>query len=298
MAECEVCAPRTPSLTLDLWATIMQLPANCQLTPAQTADVLYTLEQVDEDVANYAGWWPTPTAICEEIPVAVRYGTCLFTRAGTSRWVTLRYGKVRAIESVEFLRRASAGCDPQGSCYSVETGAICLTDAEYGSVELNVQSQAICRCPADVERIRIRYTSGYCEARSQIGAQPFAYLLARYAATYLESPVLCGVDLTGDAWQTYSLTDTEAESTVTTETSHELTTHIDYEDNQVSVDEVVTDETDTTTTTNEDRALTTTRQVRRPENPLDRQSAFGLLPAQLALWRFLRSRRRMRAYRL
>jgi hypothetical protein len=287
MADCEVCQPRVPSLSLALWATIMQLPEGCPLTPSQEADILYALEQADEDVATYAGWWPAPTAICEEIPVGIRYGTCLFTRAGASRGVTLRYGKVRAVERVEFLSGARGqGGKVVAQCYTVEPGAVCVVDAEYGAVQLDDRAVFATLQPcnfASIERIRVRYTSGYCSASSEIGAQPFAYLLARHAATYLRSPILCGVDLRGDLWDTFTLTDTEEETT----TAHEeQVTHSPSGTTTVVRNETV------------NRALVTTDQQRYPQNPRDFDSPFGHLPAQVALWRYLRPRRRVKILRV
>jgi hypothetical protein len=116
------------------------------------------------------------------------------------------------------------------------------------------------------------------------------FLLARYAATLLCSPLLCGIDLRCPPWDTYTLTATEEQ----TETTHELKTHIDYEDHAVSVDEVVTDESEATVTT----TVTRTTQHRYPQNAQEFASPFGHLPAQVALWRHLRPLRRVRVLRV
>ncbi len=273
MAACEYSVLGTASLSVNEWRTTMGLPTDCDLTPAQAEDVAAAIHQADEDVALYAGWWPTARQVCEEIPVAVQYGGCFFARAGLSRWVTLRFGKVQAVEAVEFLRRPGS-CTEGDACYSAEPGAVCLTDSRYGSVELDVRSAAGCRWPNQIERVRIRYVSG------DVGTgQPvrFRGLLARYAATLLCSPYLCGVDLRCDDWSSYTLTDTEYERSEET-----------IYGSQMNLDDY----------TETERWQTNTREQRLPQNPNDYQSPFGHTQAGVQLWRYLKSRRRLRAYRL
>lgn len=269
MADC-TCINREPGISVAEWREVMGVPADCELTAAQEGEIYEALLQADEDVARYAGWWPSATEVCEEIPVAIRYGGCQFTRAGASRWVTLAYGKVQSVLGVEFLRRGAAGDD--SVCYVASPGAICVLDSDYGSVELADNAAAGCGCPQDIERVRIRYISGGdCD-----GEMRWKRLLSRYAATLLCSPFLCGVDLRCDGWDLYSL----SETTQTDE--FQRTT-----DDGGGWKEVVT----TTTVTN-------TKEQRLPQNPRDYESPFGHTRAGVQLWRFLSNRRRLRAYRL
>jgi hypothetical protein len=270
MAECEYCQGRAPSLSVVGWREAMGLPAECPLTPAQEVDVYEALLQADEDVALYAGWWPAPTAVCEEIPVAIRYGGCFFARAGLSRWVTLRFGKVQAVHEVQFLRRPG-GCTPGVDCYAVAAGSICVVDGQYGSVELDDRAATDCGCPVDIERVRIRYVSG--DGCTDVR---FSRLLARYAATLLASPHLCGLDLRFAAWDSYTLTGLEQAEEV------KYTEDDDGDWSRV-----------TTTSTG-----VKTQEHRLPRNPRDNQSPFGPTRAGVQLWRYLKGRRRLRAYRL
>jgi hypothetical protein len=274
MAACESCPERQASLTVTQWQMLVGLPTDCTLTPAQAGDIAEALLQADEDVALYAGWWPLPTQVCEEIRVAIRYGGCFFARAGLSRWVTLRFGKVQRVESVEFLRRPG-GCTPGVECYIAAPGAICVVDSQYGSVELDVRSAVGCGCPADIERVRIRYVSGDgCDAAD---APRFARLLARYAATLLPSPHRCGLDLRFDDWDSYTLAETETEHTQ---------------------EDIFGSDLDLNDRTMTDRTLTKSKEGRLPQNPTDYQCPFGPTRAGVQLWRYLKSRRRLRAYRL
>jgi hypothetical protein len=50
--------------------------------------------------------------------------------------------------------------------------------------------------------------------------------------------------------------------------------------------------------TETERWQTNTREQRLPQNPHDYQSPFGHTQAGVQLWRYLKSRRRLRAYRL
>ncbi|MCL4864069.1 MAG: hypothetical protein KJZ93_31970 [Caldilineaceae bacterium] len=271
MAECEYDTEREPSLSVAQWREVMGLPAGCVLTLAQEQEIHEALLQADEDVALYAGWWPAPTVVCEEIPVAIRYGGCFFARAGASRWVTLRFGKVQAVEQVAFLRR-DAGFDAQdmaGGCYGVTAGAICVIDGQYGSVELDNRAAGRCGCPADIDRVRIRYVSG------DSGPLRFSRLLARYAGTLLCSPHLCGLDLRCDGWDSFTLTET-------TQTDEVQRT----EDNDGDWKEVATS-----------TAVATSKEQRLPQNPQDYQSPFGHHRPGVQLWRYLKARRRLRAYR-
>jgi hypothetical protein len=274
MAACQSCPERHPSLHVAQWQEMVGLPADCTLTPAQAGDVAEALRQADEDVALYAGWWPLPTQVCEEIRVAIRYGGCFFARAGLSRWVTLRFGKVQRIERVEFLHRPGS-CTPGVDCYVAAPGAICIVDSQYGSVELDVRSTVGCGCPADIERVRIRYVSGDgCEVDD---APRFARLLACYAATLLPSPHLCGLDLRFDDWDSYTLSESETEHTQ---------------------EDIFGSDLDLNDRTITDRTLTKSKEGRLPQNPQDYQCPFGPTRAGVQLWRYLKSRRRLRAYRL
>jgi hypothetical protein len=156
---CDVCDLRTASISVENFCGMHGVDPTC-LRDVQRGEIERVLFLADEQVAYYVGWWPAPTALCEEIPVGIRYGTCRFTRAGTSRGVTLRYGKVTAIDQVEFLRRPQVGCTGvvAGNCYAVEPGAICVVDAEYGAIQLDDRHGAGCGYPRDIERVRIHYT--------------------------------------------------------------------------------------------------------------------------------------------
>lgn len=280
MAECEYSAEREPSLSVAQWREIVGFPADCVLSVAQEQDIDEALRQADEDVALYAGWWPSATEVCEEIPVAIRYGGCFFARAGASRWVTLRFGKVQAVTDVAFLRR-DAAFDAQGAaggCYVVEPGAICVIDGQYGSVELDNRAAGRCGCPADIDRVRIRYVSGNPLPTSPSLGEAFPHfsrLLARYAGTLLCSPHLCGVDLRCDGWDSLTLTET-------TQTDDFQRT----EENDGDWKEV-------TTAT----MVTNSKAQRLPQNPQDYQSPFGHHRPGVQLWRYLKARRRLRAYR-
>jgi hypothetical protein len=269
MAEYECCPEREPSLSVAGWREAISLPADCVLTPAQELAIYEVLLQADEDVALYASWWPAPTVICEEIPVAIRSGECCFARAGLSRRVTLRFGRVQRVEAVEFLRRAG-GCTPGVDCYAVEVGAICVVDRRYGTVELD--SWAAVSCPAHLERVRIRYVSGN---GGELGG--LRGLLARYAATLLDSPHLCGLDLRFDGWDCYTLTDSETEQ----RQEHRLGMALEINERNLT-----------------DRTLTKSKEQRLPLHAHAAHSPFGSTPAGLQLWRYLKSRRRLRATRL
>jgi hypothetical protein len=108
---------------------------------------------------------------------------------------------------------------------------------------------------------------------------PLLFLLARYAATLLCSPFLCGVDLRCDPWDTFILTDTH----------HEVTHEVQVAEKAGEI---------TTVTTDTDRTLVTVDQQRYPQNPSEFESPFGHLPAQVALWRYVRPRRRVRILRV
>jgi hypothetical protein len=276
--ECAVCGVRTASISVENFCSLHGVDVNC-LTDAQRGEIERALFLADEQVALYAGWWPTPTQICEEIPVGIRYGTCLFTRAGASRGVTLRFGQVVSIDQVEFWRGARGeGRGTGGACYAVSPGAICVVDREYGAIQLDDRAVFATLQPclfAPIERVHLHYTAGQCEAV----VQPFLFLLARYAATLLGSPFVCGVDMRGEPWDLFTLTNTE----------HEVTHDVKVTDAQGEI---------TTVTTDTDRTLVTLAQQRYPQNPTDFESPFGHLPAQVALWRYLRPRRRVRILRV
>jgi hypothetical protein len=278
--ECDVCGVRANSISVENFCGLHGVDPTC-LNDVQRGEIERVLFLADEQVASYAGWWPAPTQLCEEIPVGIRYGTCLFTRAGAARGITLRYGKVTSIDQVEFMRRPSRSCQgvTPGEGDEVETGAICVVDAEYGAIELDDRVVAQGGYPRDIERVRIHYTAGRCDPL----VHPLLFLLARYAATLLGSPLLCGVDLRCGPWDTFTLTDTEDETTTTQEESRT--------DAPGGVTTVVRAET-------VNRRLVTTDQQRYPQNPSDFESPFGHLPAQVALWRYLRPRRRVRILRV
>jgi hypothetical protein len=264
MAEYECCQEREPSLSVAGWREAIGLPADCVLTPAQELAIHAALLQADEDVALYAGWWPAPTSIFEEIPITVRAGECCFARAGLSRRATLRFGRVQRVEGVEFLRRAG-GCAPGVDCYAVEAGAICVVDRRYGTVELN--PWATVSCPAGLERVRIRYVSGNGGVLGHLRG-----LLARYAATLLSSPHLCGLDLRLDGWEIYSLSDSETEH----KQEHSFGLAPEFTE----------------------RTLTKRKEQRLPQPGNAAHSPFGSTAAGLQLWRYLKTRRRLRATRL
>jgi hypothetical protein len=269
MAEYECGLEREPSLSVVGWREVMGLPADCLLTPAQELAIHAALLQADEDVALYTGWWPAPTVVCEEIPVTVRAGECCFARAGLKRRVTLRFGRVQRVEGVEFLRRPG-GCTPGVDCYAVEVGAVCVVDRRYGTVELDPWAAG--SCPVHVERVRIRYVSG---SGRELGG--LRGLLARYAATLLPSPHLCGLDLRLDGWEHYTLTDSETEQ----RQEHRFGMALELTERTLS-----------------ERTLTRSKEQRLPPNPNAAHSPFGSTPAGVQLWRYLKSRRRLRATRL
>jgi hypothetical protein len=269
MAECEYDQEREPSLSVAEWREIISLPADCVLTPAQELALHEALLQADEDVALYAGWWPAPTTVCEEIPVAVRSEGCCFARAGLSRRVTLRFGRVQRVEAVEFLRRAG-GCTPGVDCYRVTPGAICVVDRRYGMIELDPWAAA--SCAANLERVRIRYVSGN---GGEMGG--LRGLLARYAATLLPSPHLCGLDLRLDGWERYTLSDSETEQ----RQEHRFGMALELTERTLA-----------------ERTLTKRKEQRLPQYANAAYSPFGSTPAGLQLWRYLKSRRRLRATRL
>jgi hypothetical protein len=156
----------------------------------------------------------------------------------------------------------------------VDVGAVCVIDAEYGAVELDDGAAAGCECPADIDRVRLCYVSGDVGADQ---APRFAQLLAHYAATLLPSPHLCGMDLRFDGWDSYTLTDTEVEH---------------KQEDVLGSDLQINDRTIT------DRTLTKRKEQRLPADPLNNRSPFGPTHAGVQLWRYLKSRRRVRAFRL
>jgi hypothetical protein len=269
MAEYECGPEREPSLSVAEWREVMGIPANCVLTPAQELALHEALLQVDEDVALYTGCWPALTTVCEEIPVAVRADGCSFARAGLSRRVRLRFGRVQRVEAVGFLRRPR-GCTPGVDCYAVTPGAVCVVDRQYGTVELDPWAAA--SCPRAVERVRIHYVSGNGGELGRMRS-----LLARYAATLLPSPHLCGLDLRLDGWERYTLSDSETEQ----RQEHRLGMALEINERNLT-----------------DRTLTKSKEQRLPLHANTAHSPFGSTPAGLQLWRYLKTRRRLRATRL
>jgi hypothetical protein len=269
MTEYECGPERAPSLSVVQWREAMGLPADCLLTPAQEVAIHEALLQADEDVARYASWWPAPTVTCEEIPVAIRSGGCCFARAGLSRRATLRFGRVQRVEAVEFLRRAG-GCTPDVDCYVVTPAAVCVVDRRHGTIELDPWAAA--SCAAHLERVRIRYVSGN---GGELGG--LRSLLARYAATLLPSPHLCDLDLRFDGWERYTLTESDTEH----KQEHAFGMALEF-----------------TGRTLTDRTLTKRKEQRLPLHANTAYSPFGSTPAGLQIWRYLKSRRRLRATHL
>jgi hypothetical protein len=279
MAECVYDLERQPSLSVAQWREMLGLPMDCLLSSAQEMEIGEALLQADEDVALYAGWWPAATSVCEEIPLKVHRGSIYFARTALRRSATLRFGKVRAIESVEWLRRterySALGVAPESAanCLVATPGFLCLTDSQYGTVALAERNAGVGQCPPDIERVRIRYVSGDVAA----GQTPrFDRLLARYAVSLLASPYLCGVDLRGDGWDRFTLTDTTQNDEV-----------------QTSEDE----EGAATNTTRQTSSVTTKEQLRSLP-AMAGQSPFGHTAAGLHLWRYLKPRRRTRIHRV
>jgi hypothetical protein len=269
MAEYECGPERAPSLSVPQGREAIGLPADCVLTPAQELTIHEALLQADEDVALYTGWWPAPTVVYEELPVTVRAGECCFARAGVSRRATLRFGRVQRVEAVEFLRRAG-GCTPGVDCYRVTPGAVCVVDRRYGTIELD--PWAAVSCAANLERVRIRYVSGNGGELGHLRS-----LLARYAAALLPSPHLCGLDLRFDGWERYTLTDSETEQ----RQEHRLGMALEINERNLT-----------------ERTLTKRKEQRLPLHAHAAQCPFGSTAAGLQLWRYLKSRRRVRATRL
>ena len=277
--QCEVCPPRVASISVEQWLSVMRIPATCVIDDITRNEIERAVLRADEEIANYAGWWPGVTAICEEHEIGVWKGRCRFAQAGARGWITLRYGKVRSIGQVEFLRLASSsGCDATEECYSVESGAVCLVDGDYGSVEINSQSTATCSCPQDISRIRIRYTAGEC---GQLGA--FPYLISRLAATYLCSPFLCGIDLRCDRWDFYDLNSNEAEHT------GEETVNFEGE---------LDGSTKSSSRKVTERTLAKTEQQHFPFPKNLYECPFGPTRSGWEMWQYLRSRRRLRIWRM
>jgi hypothetical protein len=122
------------------------------------------------------------------------------------------------------------------------------------------------------ERVRIRYVSG---SGGELGG--LRSLLARYAATLLPSPHLCGLDLRLEGWDNYTLTESETEQ----RQEHRLGMALEINERNLT-----------------ERTLTKSREQRLPPNANAAYSSFGPTPAGLQLWRYLKSQRRLRAARL
>lgn len=274
---CESCPPRYPSLSVAQWTAIMRIPAACQpLDAVTTNEIERAILRADEQISLYAGFWPLPTKICEEHEISRRLGRCQFTMAGQRGWITLCYGKVQSIDEVEFLRLAGQNSCVREECYSVEPGAVCLVDGDYGSVEIVDQIVGRCGYPQDISRVRIRYTAGECSL-----VEGFVWLIARLAASYLASPFLCGVDLRNDRWDFYNLG--------TTETTHE---YVDKTD--IGSDGGFDGAVRTTT----DKTVGTTKEVRAPLPQDWYLCPFGPTRAGYDMWQYLKPKRRLRAWRM
>ncbi len=286
---CEVCPPRVASISVAQWLTVMRIPATCVIDEVTRNEIERAVLRADEEIANYAGWWPGVTAICEEHEIGMWKGRCRFAQAGSRGWITLRYGKVRSIDQVEFLRAqgspasTSSACGGSDECYTVEPGAVCLIDSDYGSVEIKPSASSMRSGPQDISnasisRIRIRYTAGEC---GQLGA--FPYLIARLAATYLCSPFLCGIDLRCDRWDFYDLNSNEAEHT------GQETVNFEGElDGSVKSSSRVSTE----------RTLAKTQQAHFPFPANLYECPFGPTRSGWEMWQYLRSRRRLRIWRM
>lgn len=273
---CETCPPRYPSLSVAQWRAILRIPAPCVIDDVTTNEIERAILRADEQIALYAGWWPLPTAICEEHEISRYKGRCRFAVAGNRGWITLRYGKVQRIDGVEFLRQAGVNGCSSDECYTVDAGTVCLVDGDYGSVEINDRAVATWGCPPDISRIRIRYTAGECSL-----VEGLVWLLARLAATYLCSPFLCGVDLRNDRWDFYDL--------ATTETTHETVDKVD-----LGSDHGFDGGIQTTT----DKTVSTVAQHRAPFPKDWYLCPFGPTRAGYEMWQYLKLKRRVRAWRL
>ena len=295
MAICVSCPEREASVSVEEWKTLMRIPVTCVLSPDEESEITRALLRADAEFARYAKFWPVATLVCEEHDLYFKSGRCRFDCGSDSGRLVLRYGKVQSIEEVEFLQKGpstSSGCaaaEPveAGDCWTESKGSLCVLDDEFGLVEL-AQWQSTDCVSYGLDRIRIHYTSGDCG---------FPDLLAPFAATFLPFPTLCGVDLRRDAWDRWTLTDTEHEVRDQT-TEEEMSEGISRSGTTAANNWSQGTNRSTTTVEHEVTDNTKTKEYRREPDKRDWACPWGLQPAQLALWRFLRGRRRMRAIRV
>ena len=291
MAICVTCPAREPSVSVEEWKTLIRIPVTCALTAAEESEITRALLRADAEFARYAKFWPVATVVCEEHDLYFKSGRCRFDFGDDRGRLVLRYGKVQSIEEVEFLQKGSqtGNCEdgPSGECWTESKGSLCILDDESGLVEL-AQWQSTDCVNYNLDRIRIRYTSGDCG---------YPDLLAPFAATFLPFPMLCGVDLRRDAWDRWTLTDTE--HAVRDQTTDEgMSESISRSGTTAANNWSQGTNRSTTTVEHEVTDNTKIKEYRREPDKRDWACPWGLQPAQLALWRFLRGRRRMRAIRV
>ena len=318
MAICVSCPAREASVSVEEWKTLMRIPVTCVLSPDEESEITRALLRADAEFARYAKFWPVATVVCEEHDLYFKSGRCRFDCGSDSGRLVLKYGKVQEIIEVEFLQRAlrqaqgPAAASRQarrplsaaerstersrrspveaveaGDCWTESKGSLCVLDDEFGLVEL-AQWQSTDCVNYNLDRIRIRYTSGDCG---------YPDLLAPFAATFLPFPTLCGVDLRRDAWDRWTLTDTEHEVRDQT-TEEEMSEGISRSGTTAANNWSQGTNRSTTTVEHEVTDNTKTKEYRREPDKRDWACPWGLQPAQLAMWRFLRGRRRMRAIRV
>jgi len=291
MAICVSCPEQEPSVSVAQFRQLMRLPATCVLSADAESEITRALLRADAEFAHYAKYWPAPTSVCEEHDLYFKSGRCRFDCGDDRGRLVLSYGKVSSIDGVEFLERGSqsGSCSdgPGPECWTESKGALCVLNGDYGLVELARWQSTEC-VNYGLDRIRIRYTSGDCG---------YPDLLAPFAATFLPAPVLCGVDLRRDAWDRWVLTDTSNEV-------RDQTTDVDFSES-ISRSGATnannwsqSTSRNTNTVEHEVTDLVKTKEYRREPDKRDWNCPWGLQPAQLNLWRFLRGRRRMRAIRV
>ncbi|CAN5733146.1 hypothetical protein BH10CHL1_BH10CHL1_06550 [soil metagenome] len=291
MAICVSCPERAPSVSLAQFKILMRLPPTCELAADEASEITRALLRADAEFARYAQYWPAPTRVCEEHDLYFKNNRCRFACGDTRGRLVLKYGKVERIEEVEFLQRGSqmvtCADGPSGECWTVSQAALCVLDGDYGLVELARWQASDC-VNYNLDRIRIHYTSGDCG---------FPDLLAPFAATFLPFPVLCGVDMRRDAWDRWTLTDTE-HKVEDKKVDEQMREGISRSGTTAANNWNQGTDRDTTTTTHDVIDDTKVKEYRREPDKRDWHCPWGLQPAQLNLWHFLKGRRRLQAIRV
>lgn len=291
MAICVSCPAREPSVSVAQFKILMRLPLTCGLSADEEREILQALLRADAEFAHYAKYWPTPTAICEEHDLYFKAGRCRFDDGDMRGRLVLKYGKVQSIEAVEFLQRSSptgtCADSPSDECWIASKGALCVLNDNYGLVELARWQSSAC-VSYNLDRIRIHYTSGDCG---------FPDLLAPFAATFLPFPILCGVDIRRDAWDRWTLTETDHQVEDKKVDEH-LSEGISRSGTTPANNWRQSTDRDTTTKTHDVIEDTKIKEYRREPDPRDWNCPWGVHPAQLRMWRFLKGRRRVQAIRV